>query len=110
MKAPRLIDGMRSRLAIREQGVVSSRGEGEGAERDLRGAGENQEAPVCVQTHAEVFLGSLLPVLVLSARLAAGRLGLRTGLVLACSLKVSMKVWGSTGGQAGLPGAHQGFS
>lgn len=64
LKAARLIDGMRARLAVREQGAVSLRGRTDDPERDLRGAEktpDNKRLDVmCARTHAAVFRRSFL--------------------------------------------------
>lgn len=73
LKALQLIDGMRARLAIREQGAVSLRGEQETRERDLRDAGEKREAPGCVCKRMPCCsVSPLVLVLVLSTCHAVG--------------------------------------
>lgn len=53
LKAPQLIDGMRARLAIREQGAVSLRGRtGDPRARSQRCRRKTGSASMCVQTHA----------------------------------------------------------
>lgn len=116
MKEAQLIDGMRARLAVREQGAVSLRGEQKTQSRISEVPKKNTTRGwKCASTHAARFRHSSLFSFPQPCH-AVGTLDLHLLMFFSSSLfkcflseERGSQVRGSAVGQTSLPGAHQKF-